>query len=109
SPTKRCRHTFRRGLDPPHKTQLPCSSAELDPHRAPQTYGDGIQTVLSVTASLTRRHTPAAAGRSVPQGPRTACGSRRPAAVVRPPLGGGRPPAPRLCLRLRLSASRKRA
>jgi hypothetical protein len=34
-PKKSCLHPFRRCLDPPHKTLLPCSSPEIDPHSAP--------------------------------------------------------------------------
>ena len=70
SPKNRCRHPFRRCLEPPHTALLPCSSAELDPSSAPGTHNDDTQTVLFITASLTPRHTPAAAGRSVPQSPR---------------------------------------
>jgi len=37
-----CRHPPRRGLGQPHKTLLPCSSAEIGPHSAPRTHGDGL-------------------------------------------------------------------
>jgi hypothetical protein len=34
-PNKDYHHPFRRCLDPPHKSLLPCSSAEMHPLSAP--------------------------------------------------------------------------
>jgi hypothetical protein len=55
-PKKNRYHLFRRCLEPPYKTPLPCSSAELDTCSALWTHSDDTQTVLSITASFTPRH-----------------------------------------------------
>src|SRR6516165_9949214 len=82
SPTKRLRYPPRRGLSPPHKTLLLGSPPEIGPSGAPRTLGDDTRTALSSAANLTPRHTPAAAGRSAPESPRTAGGAPPP-----PPAG----------------------
>src|SRR5262249_55588524 len=82
SPNKRRRNPSRRGLNPPHKTVLPCSSAEIGPDSAPRTHGDDVRTTLANVGKFTPRHTPAAAAPSAPDSPRTAGGARPP-----PPAG----------------------
>lgn len=62
---------MRRCLDPPYKTPLSCSSAELDSESKPFIDGDDTRTVLSIPANPTPGYTPIATGRSVPRWPRT--------------------------------------
>jgi hypothetical protein len=89
------RYLSRRGLSPPHKTPLLCSSSAIGPSGAPRTHGDDVRTALSNLANLTPRHTPAAAARSAPEAPRTACGAPRPRPAGRRRTWRASPPSPR--------------
>src|SRR5262249_41365306 len=81
SPRICCRYPPHRGLSPPHKTPLLGSTLAIGPSGALRTQGDDVQTAWSVTANLTPRLPPDAAGRAGPaQGPRK--------------TGGGPPPLP---------------
>src|SRR5262245_52288620 len=69
------RHCYppRHGLNPPHQTLFLSSSPTIGPPVAPWMHGDDVWNALSSAANLTPRHMPAAAGRSAPESPRTAC------------------------------------
>lgn len=81
--------------EPTAQDASPWLLPEIDPRGALQTHGDDVRTVLSIAANLNPRPTPAAAERSAPESPRTACGAPPP-----PPAGRSRtwhtpPPSPR--------------
>src|SRR5260370_40371065 len=76
STKKRGRDSLRCGPTPPRKTLLLGSSAEIGPRGAPRTPGDDVRVALSSAVNLTPRLPPDAAGRSVPESLRRACGAR---------------------------------